>query len=115
MSAQPQIAPIAATSTSVIAVQVGQEIPGDSIGGTPSKVTSVTGIFGWQINESTSAGVAKFRLRDGKSSSGRIIATVNLASGAASDIEFAEPATLTGEGIYLEVLAGSVEGSVLWG
>lgn len=115
MPAQPQIAPIAATSASVIAVQVGQEIPGDAIGGVPSKVSSVSGIFGWEINESTGSATAKFRLRDGTTAAGREIATINLAAGASSDIELGGPGSLTGSGIFLEVLSGSVEGSILWG
>jgi hypothetical protein len=111
---QPQLAPIAATSASEIVVQVGQEIPSESVGGVPAKVQSVSAIYGWQINESAGS-TAKFRLRDGKSSSGREIATVNLAANGVSDVEFAEATALNGEGIYLEVLSGSVEGSVDWG
>jgi hypothetical protein len=114
MPAEPQIATIAATSASVIVVKPGVTIPGDEVGGVSSKVVSVSAIFGWQINESAGS-TAKFRLRDGQSSAGREIATVNLAAGVSSDIEFLEATELTGEGIYLEMLSGSVEGSVLWG
>lgn len=112
--AQPNLAPIAATSASKVVVEVGQEIPGESVGGVPAKVQSVSAIYGWQINESAGA-TAKFRLRDGVSGTGREIATVNLAAGASSDVEFSEATALTGNGIYLEVLSGSVEGSVTWG
>lgn len=115
MPAEPQFAEVPATSASVIVIKPGAPIPGDEVGGVPSKVSAVSAIFGWQINESSGTVVAKFRLRDGTSSAGREIATINLAAGAASDIEFAEATELYNNGIYLEVLSGSVEGSVLWG
>jgi hypothetical protein len=115
MPAAPQIAPVAATSASVIVIKPGVEIPGEEVGGVPAKVASVQAIFGWQLNESTGSAEAKFRIRDGISASGREIATVTVLAKGVSDVEFAEATALTGNGIFLEVLSGSVEGSVLWG
>lgn len=112
---QPQLAPITAANSSRVVVQAGQEISGESVGGTPAIIQSVTAIFGWQINESTGSATAKFRLRDGINASGREIATVTLAANGTSNVEFSEATALTGNGVYLEVLSGSVEGSVDWG
>jgi hypothetical protein len=71
-------------------------------------------LCGWAITESTGAASAAIRLRDGTNNGSRVLARINLNPGE-STREFLDHHGIriqTGL-LWLEVLAGSVEG-VLW-
>jgi hypothetical protein len=118
MAAQAQIAAFyPAISASKVLVKAGEtKLPGDKIGEVESIVQSVGTIYGWIISESTGTAAAKIRLFDGTSSSGYYIGTVTLAENE-SNREFfpVETPQIRNNAIYLEIVSGKVEGSVLWG
>lgn len=75
----------------------------------------VSAVTGWAIRETTGAAVATVRIRDGSSTAGEVIAPIGLA---ANGFAFMPP---LGHGIevatgrlFLEVVAGSVEGVIYW-
>lgn len=75
----------------------------------------VRAIAGWAIRETTGAAVATVRLRDGSTATGEVIAPVGIAAGG---FAFFQPIgkgieVATGK-VFLEVVAGSVEGVIYW-
>lgn len=92
-------------------------IPGDSVGGVPSVVKSVTGLFGWAIEESTGSAVAKVEIWDGTGTgAGNFLrAVLDLASGGGSSHEDDSPIQIVNNAIYLHVTSGSVAGEIEWG
>lgn len=102
-------------SASQIVVQGGvTPIPSDTIQGTPAVYSAVSAIGGWNITEAAGS-TAKIRLRDGITATSRLIATISLAANAQSNHSYAAPPSLLNNGIYIEVVSGSVEGSVQFG
>lgn len=72
-------------------------------------------IGGWSITETTGAAVASVRIRDGSAAIAEVVARISLAASGGS---FIMPTTkgieiATGR-IFLEVIAGSVEGVIYW-
>lgn len=118
MASQAQIASFyPAISSSKVLVKAGEtKLPGDSISGVESVVQSVGTIYGWIIAESTGSAPAKIRLFDGTSNSGYYIGTVTLAENE-SNREFfpVETPQIRNNALYLEIVSGKVEGSILWG
>ena len=75
----------------------------------------VRAITGWAIRETTGAAAATIRLRDGSAAIGEVIAPLGLA---ANGFAFFPPMgkgieVATGK-VFLEVVAGSVEGVIYW-
>lgn len=105
-------------SASLQLVQAGvTTIPGDSVGGTPSTVQSVTGLHGWDISESTGLAGAKIRIWDGTGTGAGnyLLAVIDLGVNGQSDETMPSPAQIRNNAIYVQVVSGSVEGSVFWG
>src|SRR5581483_12511146 len=76
------------TTASLVVVQAGvTQLPGDSVGGVPSVVQSVTALHGWDISESTGSAAAKVRIWDGTGSGGSNIelTEIDLPAGGQSD------------------------------
>lgn len=109
---------LSATSSSQQVVLAGTTtIPGDSVGGTQSKVGSVTALFGWSLSESTGSAGAKVAIWDGTGTgAGNYCrAVIDLASGGTSQHEATPPIQILNNGIYLQVVSGSVDGEIEWG
>lgn len=73
-------------------------------------------IRGFSIAETSGTASAYVRIRDGKNASGNLIITISLSANQ-SVRELYDPGTLEivpSAAIYLEVVSGTVEGSVWW-
>lgn len=111
---QAQIAAVyPAVAVSQVVVKVGQEIPGEKVGETAAKIQDVSAILGYSFTE-PGEGEAKIRLWDGESNIGRYICTVTLAKGATSARDIFSAPYLYNGAIYLEVVSGKVEGTVIY-
>lgn len=85
------------------------------IAATSSDVQLLTGLFvlrGFVLTESTGAAVATAVLRDGTSTSGVAVAPVNLLQGTTFGLWMADTGTLVRTGLYLDMTAGSMAGTV---
>lgn len=72
-------------------------------------------LLGWSLAESTGSAAAKVRIYDGTGTSGRLMAVIALVSGASSHVYMAQGGLeLFNGALYLQVVSGSVEGSVYW-
>ena len=72
-------------------------------------------LYGWSLAESTGSAAAKVRLKDG-GTSGKLLAVITLASSGSSQQFASEQAVGVSTGqITLEVVSGSVEGTLFWG
>lgn len=69
-------------------------------------------LYGWTFRETTGTAAAEVRIRNGQSASGVLAASIGLAEGASVSQGAADPGMLMDGGVYLEVVSGSVEGSV---
>jgi hypothetical protein len=70
-------------------------------------------LAGWSLRESSGTpAVATAILRDGTADTDPILAVVELAANASSTVALDHPLTIAGDGVFLEVAAGEVEGSV---
>lgn len=67
---------------------------------------------GWSFLETTGAAVALIELWDGGASGGETVATIALAAGASADRPCPGLGILIRSGLTVNVLAGSVRGSV---
>lgn len=114
-----QTAPLPEPCTaSVQLVQAGVTLlAGDSVGGVPSVVQSVTSLVGWDISESTGSAGAKVRIWDGTGigAGNYRLADIDLGASGQSDESPASPAQVRNNALFLQVVSGSVEGSVFWG
>lgn len=66
-------------------------------------------LHGWAIAESTGAAVAKVRIRDGRDVGGAVVAPITLVASGSSAVWFGENGVACESGVFLEVVAGSVE------
>lgn len=72
-------------------------------------------LLGWAITETGGVAVASVRLRDSQDASGEVIARINLAAGGSNIALAGLPGVKISTGrIFLEVIAGSVEGVLYW-
>ena len=84
----------------------------------PARSTSVklvnwAGRITWfSFRETTGAALATFRLWDGQDNSGALVAAVNLGPGESTRDYTGRHALPFDGGLFIEVLAGSVEGAV---
>lgn len=69
-------------------------------------------VWGWNFTETTGAAVAAVRLWSGGGTGGTLLLSLKLASGASATQWTTGPGVLADGGVYLEVVAGSVEGAV---
>lgn len=70
-------------------------------------------VRGWSVHESGAvAAVASFILRDGTSTSGAILATVELAADTSHTIYFAGDGIDFQTGLFLDRVSGETEGAV---
>lgn len=69
-------------------------------------------LHGWVITEATGAGVAKVRLRDGNTVQGGVVAPIGLIAAGTSAMWFGGTGIACETGLFLEVVAGSVEATV---
>lgn len=108
--------PIPCTISQIVVQAGAEESPAEETAGSgaKAKVPSVSALTGWSITESTGSAAAKIKLFDGTKTGTRLLATISLASGASSHVSLADSASLSNNGIFLEVVSGSVEGSVRW-
>lgn len=68
-------------------------------------------LYGWSVRESAgSAAVATFLIRNG-SASGDIVAAVELLADYSQTVSFAHPVYVP-DGIYIDRVAGTIEGSI---
>jgi hypothetical protein len=75
----------------------------------------VNWVLGWSLAETTGTGTARVRIYDGTSSSGSMLASVNLAANDSVRDVLAEGLLKPTSGaVYVQVAAGSVEGSIWW-
>lgn len=72
-----------------------------------------TVLVGWSLIETTGSAAAKIRLRDGLSVAGPELKIISLPSGTSSEISGGADQIQNG-GIFVEVVSGSVEGSITW-
>lgn len=83
---------------------------------TKSQVLVATGahvLFGWALTE-PNLGAAKVIIRDGENKEGKFIAAITLNQNESTRDYFAGSIYLESGKIYLEVISGSIEGSVFW-
>lgn len=66
-------------------------------------------LHGWCIAESTGAAGARVRLRDGRGVEGAVLAPVSVPANGTSALWLGEDGVAAETGLYLEVMAGSVE------
>ena len=69
-------------------------------------------LLGYSIRESTGAAAAAVRLRNGADATGAIVATIGLAASGSDTQMPTDPGLICDVGVWLEVVSGSVEGSV---
>ncbi len=69
-------------------------------------------MYGWTLRETTGSAAAVARLHNGQDSTGPIAASIGLVAGGSEIQGPAGPGVLMDAGVYLEVVSGSVEGSV---
>src|SRR5487761_1489348 len=68
-------------------------------------------LYGWSLRETTGAAAASLDLYDGGGAGGTLAGSVGLASGGSSVAWFGENAILLEQGLYLDMLSGSVQGA----
>lgn len=106
------------TTVSQVLVQAGVTLlSGDSVGGVPSTVKQVNNLDGWAISESTGSAAAKVRIWDGTGigAGNFLLAEIDLIAGGQSTDSLDSPAQVRNNALFLQVVSGSVEGSVYWG
>lgn len=73
-------------------------------------------LFGWALAETTGSAGVKLRLRDGTTASAPSIIPITMSGGESTRDFFGDEAIEINSGsIYLEIVTGSIEGSILWG
>lgn len=73
--------------------------------------SDVSRLRGWSVRETTGAAGAAFRLHDGQDANGDLLATVGLLAGASDHRSLPGNGVCVERGrIFIEILAGSVEG-----
>lgn len=77
---------------------------------------TVSAINGWQISETTGSAGAKVRLWDGigTGAGNYLRAVIDIGSNGQSNEEPQSPIQIVNGGIYLQVVSGSVDGSIQW-
>lgn len=118
MAAQAQRASFyPAITGSKILVKAGEtKIPGDEVGGKESILQTVGAIFGWNITESTGLAKAKIRLWDGTSGSepNTFIATISLSANSTETMS-GQSIQLKNNAVFIEIVSGSIEGTIYYG
>ena len=69
-------------------------------------------LMGWSLRETTGAAVAAVRLFSGTTAGGQLVASIALASGGSSDHATSDDGVFVTGGLFLDVVAGSVEGAI---
>lgn len=97
------------TTTSRIIVQAGStQWPEYSAG---TFIPSVSGLAGWQFDETAgTAAKARFRLRDGTTAAGILIADIELTAGGSSS-QPSNPVQIVSGAIFLEMVSGTISGN----
>lgn len=71
-------------------------------------------LMGWSVREPTGAAGASFRLRDGDAN-GEVLCNANLAANESIRDLFTHPGVRVETGkVFLDMIAGSVEGVIYW-
>jgi hypothetical protein len=99
------------TTSSRLVAQAGvTTLPEDS----PSKIPSISGLAGWEIDETSGSAGARFRLWDGTAAGGSSIelADVAIGAGQTSPPPPSNPLEVSSGAIYLEMVSGSIAGVV---
>lgn len=94
------------------ALPPAQLLPFDA---TSADVQLLTGLYvlrGWSVLETTGAAAASLLLRDGASTTAPVVASASLAQGTTSTSTTGTGGLLLRTGLYLDVTAGSVSGTV---
>lgn len=84
-------------------------------GGSARVTTSPTRLMGFLLCEATGAAPAKIRLWDGADTSGEPVGAIALAAGANAREFFGPQGIGLTQGLFVEVVTGLVEGTVLIG
>lgn len=66
-------------------------------------------LHGWCVAESTGAAGARIRLRDGRGVEGSVVAPISVVANGTAALWLGEDGVAAESGLYVEVLAGSVE------
>lgn len=75
----------------------------------------VHSVCGWCITETTGAAAAQFRLLDGSAVGNEVIGSAKLAQGTTNAVTFSDHGVEVYTGrIFLQVVAGSIEGVIYW-
>lgn len=69
-------------------------------------------LFGWSFVETTGAAIAQVRLIDGSGPTGAEIVNITLSSGQSTRDWLAKPGIRIRSGVYVDVVAGSIRGSI---
>jgi len=84
----------------------------------PGNIQAITGdvyLYGWALLDTTGAALARLELYDGYDANSLLIAPVNLLASESSREWFGDPGLTCERGIFVNVLAGSVRGSIFLG
>lgn len=98
------------TTASRIIVQAGvTQWPEYSVG---TLIPTVSGLAGWQFDETAGTSAkARFRIRDGTTASGILIADIELAAGGQSS-QPSNPVQISTGAVFLEMVTGTISGSI---
>ncbi len=99
------------TNTSQILAQAGvTQLPGDATG---VKIPTISALAGWEFDEVSGSNV-RFRLYDGTSASGILIADLTISASSQSQPPPPNPIQVTSGAIYLQWVsgAGSIAGPI---
>lgn len=101
-------------TTNALRVTGGRALP---LYGTASQLVSNGRgrVTGWSLRETGGTNPAVVRLRSGRDSGGELIFTITVPAGQSSNVCAPAPGISYGDGVYVEVVSGVLEGSVLVG
>lgn len=69
-------------------------------------------LFGWSFVETTGSAAAQVRVIDGGNSGGLEIVNITLSAGQSTRDWLAKPGLRFRSGIYIDIVAGSIQGSI---
>lgn len=88
------------------------KVPVSAAGAAPIPLAGAIRLGGWSFAETTGAAVAQVELWDGGPGGGETVALVSLAAGGSTDRSCPGLGVLIQSGLSVNVLVGSVRGSV---
>lgn len=105
-----------AATRSAVRLRGVEPRPAVTASGASARVaTSPTRLMGFMLCESTGAAPAKVRLWDGADTSGELVGAVSLVAGGNAREFFGPQGVGLSQGLFVEVVTGAVEGTMLLG